>query len=65
MSFFFMGFKHLENNLSKGNENDVSKYLEVFSGLQEPTRTVLGYTLDISSYLNNMNLGDDYILFGG
>jgi hypothetical protein len=39
--------------------------LEFFEELQEPTRTVFGYTLDIASNLNSKGLSDRYSIFGG
>jgi len=60
-----MTFQHVEEALVNLPDECTEKYLEVFGDLQEPTRTVLGYALDIASYLNKNLLGDDYILFGG
>jgi hypothetical protein len=57
-----MPFNHLEDTLN--NENILS-YLEFCGELQEPTRTVLGYTLDIASHLHSQNLSDNYAVFGG
>jgi hypothetical protein len=58
-----MTFKHLEDGLK--SEENLNKYFAVYSGLQEPTRTTLSYALDLASYLQSVNLGDDYIVFGG
>lgn len=58
----FMTFNHLENRISK---EYIPPYLELFDHLQEPTKTVLRYTLDIASYLNSLNLKDEYEVFGG
>ena len=60
-----MTFNHLEETLSRLPDKNIKRYFKVFEDLQEPTKTVLGYTLDIASYLNSINLGDDYTLFGG
>jgi hypothetical protein len=60
-----MTFQYLESGLVKGKESDLRDYLEVSLGLEEPTRTVLGYTLDIASYLQTLGLQDEYSLFGG
>jgi Trp operon repressor len=57
-----MSFKHLEDNLSDGH---ISPYLGFLKGLQEPTRTVLRYTLDIASTLNSNELLEKYSVFGG
>lgn len=57
-----MTFRHLEDHL---REEDVSPYLELFEGLQEPTKTVFGYALDIASHLDFHKLSDHYTLFGG
>lgn len=56
-------FKHLEDGLS--TENDMQRYLEVHGKLQEPTRTVLPYVLDIVALLEKNGLNDQYALFGG
>ena len=65
LGIVFMGFRHLENALQELPDRCMEKYLDVRGKLQEPTKTVLGYTLDIASYLNSINLGKDYTLFGG
>jgi len=57
-----MSFKHLEDNLS--NEQ-IPPYLEFLKGLQEPTRTVLRYTLDIATTINSKKLLEKYSVFGG
>ncbi len=57
-----MTFKHLEDNLS--NEQ-ISPYLEFLKELQEPTKTVFRYTLDIARTLNSNNLLEKYSVFGG
>jgi len=57
-----MGFRYLEDSLEGEN---MPSYLEVFGELQEPTKTVLGYTLDIASFLNRVGLQKEYGLFGG
>ena len=61
-----MTFKHLEDELtSEGNEVNLEKYMQVFSELSEPTKTVLGYTLDFAAYLNELRLGNQFCLHGG
>lgn len=60
-----MTFQHLENRLSQGSEANVTDYLELFMGLRDPTKTVLGYTLDLASLLDESGLRDSYVLFGG
>lgn len=57
-----MTFRHLEDTLT---EDDIPLYLEFGSNLQEPTRTVFGYTLDIASHLYTRNLSNAYTVFGG
>jgi len=57
-----MPFNHLEDTLD--NEHILS-YLEFCGELQEPTRTVLGYTLDIASHLHSQGISDNYSVFGG
>ena len=57
-----MAFKHLEDNLE---DEHVLPYLEFYRELQEPTRTVLGYALDIASYLDAQGLSEKYAIFGG
>ena len=57
-----MTFKHLENTLA---DEQVAHYLEFCNELQEPTRTVLGYTLDIASHLDSHGLSEQYAVFGG
>ena len=58
-----MTFRHLEDNLVE--EENIMEYLEFFENLQEPTKTVLGYALDIAGYLNSQGLGKEYEIFGG
>jgi hypothetical protein len=60
-----MTFKNFEEKLHKGQDVHLSDYLDVFSGLKEPTRTVLGYTMDIASVLGDSELSKDYVVFGG
>ena len=60
-----MTFRHFENAMEGISDDHISKYLEVFGKLQEPTKTVLGYTLDIASCLNLAELSKDYAVFGG
>ena len=60
-----MTFHHLEDTLVEEREEDLEAYLKVFSNLRDPTKTVLGYTLDIGSYLKSLNLEDSYLVFGG
>lgn len=57
-----MPFNHLEDTL---DNEQVFPYLEFCGELQEPTRTVLGYTLDIASHLHSQGLSDKYSVFGG
>src|SRR3990172_9945857 len=57
-----MTFRHLEDNL---RDENIMHYLEFFDELQEPTKTVLGYALDIASYLSSQSLSNKYVLFGG
>jgi hypothetical protein len=57
-----MSFKHLEDNLSN---RYISPYLEFLKELQEPTKTVFRYTLDIANTLNSHNLLGKYSVFGG
>ncbi len=57
-----MTFGHLEDSLTDEN---VFSYLELFKDLQEPTKTFLGYSLDIASRLNSQGLSGEYALFGG
>jgi hypothetical protein len=57
-----MSFTHLENRLSNTN---IDSYLGIFNDLQEPTRTVLGYTLDIATLLGDAGLLPQFTLFGG
>ena len=57
-----MTFTHLEDALQEGQ---IESYLELFNHLQEPTRTVLGYTLDVASFLNLRGLREEYSVFGG
>ncbi|MBU2503781.1 MAG: hypothetical protein KJ879_01890 [Nanoarchaeota archaeon] len=57
-----MSFNHLEDNLEGKN---VLSYLKFLDEVQEPTRTVFGYTLDLASYLDSFGLRDEYALFGG
>jgi hypothetical protein len=59
-----MVFKRLEEEVTK-NEKDMRAYLEVFSELQEPTKTVLGYVLDVGETMHTSGLGDKYAVFGG
>ena len=60
-----MSFSHLDDLLARGEDKNVELYLNIFGDLKEPTRTVLGYTLDIASLLNDFGLGDEYVIFGG
>ena len=60
-----MVFGHLENMLAEGDNKNAEEYLDVFLDLKEPTRTVLGYTLDIASFLNSSGLDKEYVIFGG
>lgn len=60
-----MVFRHLENMLAEGDNKNAEEYLEVFRDLKEPTRTLLGYTLDIASFLNGSGLDKEYVIFGG
>ncbi len=60
-----MNFKNLEDRLQRGGNGNLNKYLEIFPKIPEPTNTILGYTLDISSYLETVNLADEYVVFGG
>lgn len=57
-----MSFKHLEDTLSDEN---VLPYLGFHEEIQEPTRTVFGYALDIGSHLDSQNLSDRYVIVGG
>jgi hypothetical protein len=61
----YMTFRHLEDKLQGIGDRCAESYLEVFGGLQEPTRTVLGYTLDIASFLDGAGVGGNYVVFGG
>lgn len=56
-------FKHLENRLEE--LKDRFQYSEVHDRLQEPTRTVLPYVLDVGALLEKNGLEDQYALFGG
>ena len=56
-------FNYLERLLD--DEKDIDEYLRLFGDLQEPTKTVLGYTFDIAAYLYTLNLVNEYELFGG
>ncbi len=56
-------FKHLEDCFE--NERDIEQYLEVQNNLQEPTRTILPYMLDVSALLSKSGLKEQYALFGG
>ena len=62
---FGMTFRNFEARLHGLPEGNLAKYLDVFSGLKEPTRTVLGYTMDIATILDNSQLNRDYVVFGG
>lgn len=57
-----MTFRHLEDTLG---DDSITPYLEFYEEIQEPTRTVFGYTLDIASHLNFHGLSDEYAVFGG
>ncbi|MEK6928366.1 MAG: hypothetical protein AABW65_00210 [Nanoarchaeota archaeon] len=57
-----MVFKHLEDSIPEGR---VETYLQVFSNLHEPTKTVLAYSLDLAAHFNNLGLNREYVLFGG
>lgn len=57
-----MVFNNLENALSDEN---ISSYLELFEDVQEPTRDILSYALDIASYFNSIGLKKEYGFFGG
>jgi len=57
-----MSFKHLEDGLPAGQ---VEPYLDLFGKLQEPTKTVFGYTLDLASFLKKEGLTNHYLVFGG
>ena len=57
-----MKLTHLEDNIPASYVNE---YINLFGHLQEPTRTALGYTLDLASYLSNMGLARNYLIFGG
>ncbi len=60
-----MTFEHFEEQLSRKSSEDLKKYFEVFGRLREPTQSVLGYVMDIASFLNSSLLGDSYSVFGG
>lgn len=57
-----MAFSNLEDALP---DNKIERYLTLFGNLHEPTKTVLGYALDIASYLKQAGLDEEYALFGG
>ena len=57
-----MTFTNLENALK---DNQIESYLDLFGHLQEPTKTVLGYTLDVASFLDLVGLRKEYSVFGG
>ena len=57
-----MSFKHLEDSVG---ETRVDDYVNLFRSLHDPTKTVLGYTLDLGAYLKSVDLDDSYALFGG
>ncbi|MBI2449146.1 hypothetical protein HYV49_02520 [Candidatus Pacearchaeota archaeon] len=60
-----MSFSHLDDLLAGGEDKNIELYLEIFKDLKEPTRNVLGYTLDIASMLHNSELDNEYVIFGG
>jgi len=60
-----MAFKHLEEAVVDLPNQELAQYMQIFEGLREPTKTVLGYTLDIAAYLKKVKLNDDYAVFGG
>jgi len=57
-----MTFNHLEDGLG---EKEVLPYLEFCEDLQEPTKTVFRYALDIGSHLESQGLLEDYVIIGG
>ncbi len=56
-----MTFRHLEETLT---DEQVVPYLEFCKELQDPTKTVLRYALDIASHLNSLRQ-TNYAVFGG
>lgn len=62
LTWFFMTFNHLEEKLQ---DRHINSYVNIFENLKEPTKTVLRYTLDIGSYLDEKDLRKKYALFGG
>ncbi len=58
-----MTFHKLEDRITETGQID--DYLGVFARLQEPTATVLRYTLDMAVALEETGLQDQYVVHGG
>jgi hypothetical protein len=58
-----MTFYKLEDRIAETGRID--EYLDVFARLQEPTATVLRYTLDIAVALEETGLQHQYVVHGG
>ena len=57
-----MTFRYLEDSLG---DSEIGSYLDFQATMQEPTKTVLSYTLDLAGYLNTHGLSTNYGVFGG
>lgn len=61
-----MSFQNLEDHVAK--EDVLDDFFTLFKpsgGLREPTRTVLGYALDIGALLDTIQLQEEYAFHGG
>ena len=58
-----MTFKNLEDRIVERGQID--EYLDLFSKLREPTKTVLRYTLELAKLMEDSRLQNHYAVFGG